>query len=189
MTDSNRYDEFARLVRLHTSQMLGYINSLLLDWNDADDLFQETCVVLWQKFDEFKPGTNFLAWALRIADYKVAKFQTKQTRHFALAASLRDTLKSDFARRSPDESTTNLTALSGCMDRLSQDDQRILKLCYVESIPIRQIASAFGRPPKGIEKSLYRIRSWLLDCIRREINKADVPPDIHRVSVNQEDRP
>ena len=64
MPDPKRYDEFAGLVRLHTGQVLAYINALVLDWNDADDLFQETCLVLWQKFDEFRPGTNFLAWAL-----------------------------------------------------------------------------------------------------------------------------
>ena len=149
MADPKRYDEFAGLIRLHTSQVLAYINALLLNWNDADDLFQETCLVLWQKFDEFKPGTNFLAWALRIADRKVMKFQTKQSRREVFTASLRDALKADFADRSSEEVVASVAALSGCMDRLSQNDQRLLKLCYVEDIPIRQIADAMGRSPKA----------------------------------------
>ena len=78
MPDPKRYEEFADLVRLHTSQVLAYIRVLLLNWHDAEDLFQETCLVLWQKFDEFEPaGENFLAWALRIAEHKVMDFQKK----------------------------------------------------------------------------------------------------------------
>ena len=95
MPDLNRYEEFTRLVRLHTSQVLAYIDSLLLNRSDAEDLFQETCLVLWQKFDEFGPGTNFLAWALRVADYKVMNFQTMQSRRVTFAADLRNALMAE----------------------------------------------------------------------------------------------
>jgi RNA polymerase sigma-70 factor, ECF subfamily len=189
MADPKRYEEFARLIRLNTRQVLAYVNALVLDWNDADDLFQETCLVLWQKFDEFRPGTNFLAWALRIADHKVMKFQAMQSRHLAFTASLRDTLKTDFVGQGSDEPSANLTALSGCMDRLPPSDQRILKLCYVESIPIRQIADAINRPQRGVEKSLYRIRNWLLDCVHRELNKANMVTHTHSGTPEEEDKP
>jgi RNA polymerase sigma factor (sigma-70 family) len=82
MSDAKRYEEFSELIRLYSSQMLAYIDSLLLNRSDAEGLFQDTCIVLWQKFDEFRRGTNFLAWALRIADYKVMNFQQKQSRRY-----------------------------------------------------------------------------------------------------------
>ena len=59
MPDPKRHEEFVSLVRRYTNQMLAYIDALLLNRTDAEDLFQETCIVLWQKFDEFIPGTNF----------------------------------------------------------------------------------------------------------------------------------
>ena len=139
MPDPKRYDEFAGLVRLHTSQVLAYINALVLNWNDADDLFQETCLVLWQKFDEFVPGTNFLAWALRIANFKVMRFQTQQSRRMAFIARLRDTLEAEFAgRRSSEDETTSYASLSGCMDRLTTTDRKMVTLCYGESVPVRR---------------------------------------------------
>lgn len=187
MADPKRYDEFAELVRLHTSQVLAYINSLVLNWSDADDLFQETCLVLWQKFDTFKPGTNFLAWALRIADRKVMKFQSKQSRRTTFIVSLRDALQTDFTGRSSEEAAASLTSLFSCMDKLSQNDQRILKLCYIEHIPVRQLADAVGRPLKSVQNSLYRIRSWLLDCIRRELNKAETSVHPQHGSLQEED--
>jgi RNA polymerase sigma-70 factor (ECF subfamily) len=175
MPDLERYEEFARLVRNHTNQVLAYIDSLLFNRSDAEDLFQETCLVLWQKFDEFGPNTNFLAWALRVADNKVMNFQTTQSRRVAFAAELRDALMADIVTRSSEDKEAAVTALSGCADRLSQNDQRMLKLCYVEGVPLRQLAAAMGRTPKGIQKSLYRIRSWLLQCIQRELNKTETP--------------
>ena len=61
----------------------------------------------------------------------------------------RDALMVEVADRSTETVTTRLTALSGCTDRLAENDQRMLKLCYVEDIPIRQIADAMGRSPKA----------------------------------------
>ncbi len=37
----------------------------------VDDVLQNTNVVLWTKRNEFKHGTNFLAWAFNIARYQV----------------------------------------------------------------------------------------------------------------------
>jgi hypothetical protein len=62
-----------------------------------------------------------------------------------------------------------------------------VKLCYVDSVPIRQIAAMTGRSPKSVQNSLSRIRSWLLSCIHRELNRADVPSDIHHTVLNEED--
>ena len=115
MPDAKRYEEFSELVRLYASRMLAYIDALLLNRNDAEDLFQETCIVLWQKFDEFSSGTNFLAWALRIADYKVMNFQQKQARHMAFADSLRDALMAEVANREAEATSANIEALSSAL--------------------------------------------------------------------------
>jgi RNA polymerase sigma-70 factor, ECF subfamily len=189
MSDAERYDEFVRLLRLHTSQILSYIRVLLLNWNDAEDLFQETCLVLWQKFPEFKPDTNFVAWALRIAEHKAMDFQKKQSRRLAFTANLRNTLMAEIAQRSPETATANLTALSRCMDRLTQNDRKIATLCYGESVPVRRVAEVVGRSPESVHRSLRRIRKWLLDCIRRESNDPGAPAAARDNALNEEDAP
>ena len=92
MSDPKRYEEFADLIELSTGRILSYLHAVLLNWNDAEDVFQDTCLVLWQKFDEFRPGTGFLAWALCIAQHKAMNFQKKQARRSVFAAGLRDAL-------------------------------------------------------------------------------------------------
>lgn len=186
MPDPKRYEEFANLVRLHTSQVLAYIRVLLLNWHDAEDLFQETCLVLWQKFDEFEPATNFLAWALRIAEHKVMDFQKRQSRRMAFTASLRETLMAEVAHQSTEAAASSLM-LPRCLDRLTHNDREMVTLCYGERMPVRQVADAVGRSPQSIHNSLRRIRSWLLDCIQREAKRADLPVPIHHNIHKEED--
>jgi RNA polymerase sigma-70 factor, ECF subfamily len=189
MPDPRRYEEFADLVRLHTSAVLGYIRVLLLNWADAEDVFQETCIVLWQKFDDFKPGTNFLAWALRIAERKVMDAQKKQSRRMAFTARLRDTLIVEASRRTREEAASSLAALAGCMDKLPDNDREMLTLCYGKGVSVRQIADSMGRSPQSVHHTLRRIRSWLLDCIQRELKQLDGSVPFRHNILNEEDEP
>lgn len=180
MTDPKRYDEFAALLEQSSSRVLSYLHTLLLNWADTEDVFQDTCLVLWQKYSEFEPGTNFVAWALRIAQNKAMNFRQKQTRYATFTAGLRDTLLTEFADRTAETANSNLSALSECMDQLPPNDQRMMKLSYVEDIPVRQLADALGRSPESVHNSLLRIRNTLLDCLHRKLNQADVHPSLSR---------
>jgi RNA polymerase sigma-70 factor (ECF subfamily) len=187
MPDSTRYNEFIELLRIHTNRILGYLDALLLNRADAEDLFQETCIVLWQKFDEFKTGTNFLAWALRIADRKVMNFQTTRSRHAAFTAGLRDVLITEITDRNLEKSDDNLATLANCMLQLPQADRHLVTICYAEDQPIPHVADAMGRSPESVYHSLRRIRNRLLECIRRHTNQTELPASIQRRIVNEGD--
>jgi RNA polymerase sigma-70 factor, ECF subfamily len=190
MPDPKRYEEFVHLIGLHTSRILAYVDTLLLNWNDAEDVFQDTCLTLWERFDEFSPGTNFLAWALRIADHKVMKFCTKRSRRVAFAASLRDVLMADLAARTSKKDTAaSLAVLSGCIDRLAENDRKMVLLCYAEDLPVRHVADALGRSPQSVHNSLCRIRKWLLDCVQRQLRVSEAPTFLASDTPRPEDRP
>ena len=64
----------------HQRQIFSFIYSLAPDRHDAEDLLQETSLVICEKFGEFKPGTNFLAWACQIALWRVRAARQKFAR-------------------------------------------------------------------------------------------------------------
>ena len=39
----------------------------MVDAGDAEDILQACRLTLWKQFETFEPGTNFLAWARKIA--------------------------------------------------------------------------------------------------------------------------
>lgn len=55
------------LMTRHQRQIFSYIYTLVPRRHDAEDLLQETSVVICEKFEEFRPGTDFVAWACQIA--------------------------------------------------------------------------------------------------------------------------
>jgi RNA polymerase sigma-70 factor, ECF subfamily len=173
MVDPNRCDEFANLLRLNATQILAYIHALLLDWNDADDVFQECCLVLWEKFDEFEPGTNFLGWAIRIAQHKAMHFRRSQARQARLLwkPELQTALMTVVAERDTTGVNESLAALRQCVERLAEQDRRLVQRCYGEHVPVRQVAAELGRLPESVHNSLRRIRNMLLVCIEETREK------------------
>lgn len=63
--------EYVKLMTDHQWPLRGFILSLMPGSPDVGDVLQETNLVLWQKRRQFKLGTNFFAWACRIARYEV----------------------------------------------------------------------------------------------------------------------
>lgn len=51
--------------------LLAFIFSLVPRHADAENLFQEASLVLWQRFSTYTPGTNFRAWARKVIYHKV----------------------------------------------------------------------------------------------------------------------
>ena len=61
-------------------RLYAYVLTLLPNRADADDVLQETSLVMWDKFDPADPPADFLAWARRVAYHKVLDFYKKSRR-------------------------------------------------------------------------------------------------------------
>ena len=58
--------EFLRLLLQHERRIRAYILALVPNWADADDLYQETTVRLWEQFADYNPEKEFGAWACTV---------------------------------------------------------------------------------------------------------------------------
>src|SRR3954462_11413235 len=68
------------LMTRHQRQVFSYIYTLVPDRYDAEDLLQETSLVICEKFDDFKEGTDFVAWACQIAYWPIRYARQKFAR-------------------------------------------------------------------------------------------------------------
>ena len=77
-------EQFMRLFLQSERRILGFILSLVPNLSDAEDLMQETCSIMWSKIDQFEPGTDFTAWGISIARYRVLTYRrkTQSANHF-----------------------------------------------------------------------------------------------------------
>jgi RNA polymerase sigma-70 factor, ECF subfamily len=80
MHDFDRETRFSELFREHFRQIFGYIYTLLRNCTEAEDVAQLTSLALWKKFDEYRLGTSFIAWACRVARFEALAFLRQQRR-------------------------------------------------------------------------------------------------------------
>jgi RNA polymerase sigma-70 factor (ECF subfamily) len=164
---SDRNELFVELLTLHQRTLYGFIYTLVPNAADAEDLLQQTSLVLWQKFDKFDLGSSFSAWACQIAHFTVLDHLKKKRRsHIVfddeLVARLAETRHNREAVHLSDR-----TLLAECVEKLSEGDRKLIKLCYAAKRNIKAAAAALDRPVTSVYMSLVRIRRLLMDCIRR----------------------
>ena len=86
MSDSPISFEFSQDLTSIQKSLYGYILSLLPNRSDAEDVLQETNLILCKKATEFDPKGHFQGWAFKIARYQVMSHLTKSKRsrlHFS----------------------------------------------------------------------------------------------------------
>ena len=117
----NRNDEFITLLTSSQSALYACILSLLPDRTAAQDILQETNLTLWRKVDEFEMGTNFMAWASRIARYHILNYRRRLARDRQI---FDDQLFEDLCVKQADlceDANAYADALRRCLTRLSAE--------------------------------------------------------------------
>jgi RNA polymerase sigma-70 factor, ECF subfamily len=168
--------EFAACLRQHQARLYGYIHSLLRDLNDADDLFQQTTLILWKKFAEYDPRRNFFSWACGIARLEVANFLRSRGRQRLYFSDDLNLLLIEAQAEVPDEELeARREALTHCVAQLRQRDRELLTECYGGEADVPEVAGRRGRSPQSVYNSLRRIRRALFECIGRTLTRQARP--------------
>lgn len=169
MSSLEQSEEFVRLLTEHQSRLYAYILALLPDAAAANDVLQETNVVLWRKSAEFTPGTAFGAWAGRVAYFEVLAYRKRQTQdHHVFDTELLDEV-ADEAERMTETIGQQRLALRGCLKKLPRTDRELVSLRYEPGGSVQTIAKRRGKSVGSISQALYRIRLQLSQCIERAI--------------------
>lgn len=167
--DTQRMEEYMTLFFAHQRPLYFYILSLVPRLHDADDILQDTALLLWNKFDEYESGTDFYAWACQVAHYRILNF--RREKHHAtgqLDADVLERLASESIETNR-EHESQLAALSTCLEKLSPPDRQLIHERYNLGASLSDLSGRLGRTENALCKTLGRIRQALLKCIRRTL--------------------
>jgi RNA polymerase sigma-70 factor (ECF subfamily) len=167
-----RRDAFARLFAKYDRWLFAYLVTLLGNPAQAEEVFQEVCVVVWRIYDQFELGTDFVKWVSVIAHNQVRKFRRQAKRTgFQLSDETCELLATDAVRRA-DLFDFRREALRKCLGKLPGTDRQLVQRCYGEhetADTFKAIAEEIGRPANTVYKALNRIRRSLHQCIDRTL--------------------
>lgn len=165
---ADRTQEFLELLTQHDRALSVYVYALVSPGADADDILQQTKLVLWRCFDQFETGTNFLAWARKTAFHQILTYRRQKKReHLPLSDDVLELLHDEVSRLS-DTGDARREALRSCLAKLPAPHRQMVQLRYFEELEIEQVAERIHSTVAAVYRALSRVRYTLMDCIQKE---------------------
>ena len=151
--NETRQDEFVRLISIHSQRIYQFILMLEIHGADADEIFQDTCLVLWNKFDSYEATGNFYAWACKIAYLKILEQRPANRRLHLFSADVLGVLADKVPHPSRRFGVATRDALNECLERLNEKDRELIEKRYYFRFTPKEIAVAKSRSVY----SIYRV--------------------------------
>lgn len=160
---------FVELIVRCERPLMRYIRTLVPNLVDAEEVWQATAIVLWEKFDEYDCQRDFLPWAQRFAYFEILKFRRTQARdRMVFSENVLQSLAEthDASRESLDKRSL---ALQKCLNQLIPRDLALLRTRYETETRINDLAKSLQTTAKTLYRRLDRIRDRLAQCVRRRV--------------------
>ncbi len=163
-------EAYIRLVTEHDRWLAAYVYSLVPRAADADDILQECKVTMWKQFERFEAGTNFRAWARKIATNQILNYRRSEKRRpgSAIDESFIEAVAAEIDRRAHDLEH-RADALRSCLHKLPEPHRKIIVWRYYEDCGIEEIAAKSQRSPEAVYRLLSRIREALNECVSKTL--------------------
>ncbi|MBB3209524.1 RNA polymerase sigma-70 factor (ECF subfamily) [Rhodopirellula rubra] len=160
-----RTPEYLQLLTTTQSRLYGYILSLVFDPDHANDILQQTNAILWEKEEDFELGTNFVAWAFRIAHFQVLAHRKQQQRDRLV---FDDDMLGDLATmagQSDDDFELRQRRLRTCIEKLPARQRDIVRRRYTTGSQLQTIANETDQTVNSVKQILFRARAALIQCV------------------------
>jgi RNA polymerase sigma-70 factor (ECF subfamily) len=153
----------------YRSRIWAFLMGLAKDPNVAEDLFQSTYLVICEKWEQFEPGTNFPAWATKIARYEYLK-SVDPSRHRLVSVEM-DVLEGalEAVDRPSGLTARRQQALARCLEELAPRSRRAIDLRYGEGLSCRDVARKMKMTLNALYSCLSRVRETLKTCVDRRV--------------------
>ncbi len=170
MEDLNtRNEEFLRHFMANQRKIHAYILMYVPNLSDADDLLQQTAVVLWNKFDSYNSNKSFSGWGIGIARNEILKLQSQKKHARVRFDSEMIHILESKAENLAEKSSQYASFLQHCLKKLDPQKANYLTLRYEKGLAINQIAEEIGKSAHSMYKTIGRIHKQLSDCVRQQI--------------------
>lgn len=170
-TELLRASQFGQLFEADKKRLYAYIHAFVSDHTVAEDIFQETSLIMWQEFDKFELGSKFSKWTNVIAFYRIAQYRNTNKKY---QLGLSDDFLQEFSQNiSIIENNTHTQEqkwqhLEHCCTLLSEPLRNVYQSFYIDNLTAQQIATNTGRSLIAIRKVVHKVRKKLFDCIEQK---------------------
>lgn len=145
----------------HSRSLLRVAHRLSSDAAEAEDLVQETLLLAWRNFRQFRSGSNIRAWLFRIlfnSFYAQGRRQRAAPPTVPISAFATDAWPESAVAVSPDIDSADMVK---ALNALHVEHKTVLLLGIVEGFTCREMAGILGLPVGTVMSRLSRARNAL----------------------------
>jgi RNA polymerase sigma-70 factor (ECF subfamily) len=169
-TDHRR---FLRHFLREQGALRAYLLASVRDAHQADDLLQEVSSVLWESFGAYDEQRPFRAWALGFARIELLRWKRAQAKGAGVLSEETLALLARTADETASQAELRRSHLGACVESLGEHVRDIVRLRYLESLPVRDLAHRVRKSVAAVEMILVRTRRALRDCVDRKLQHSE----------------
>jgi RNA polymerase sigma-70 factor (ECF subfamily) len=154
---ATQQDEFEQTVMPQSRSLLRVARRLCADLAEAEDLVQETLLLAWRNFHQFRQGTNLRAWVFQIL-FNSFRARGRRQRIDPAVVSLDST---ETVASAVDFSVVASMDVSRALNALPEEQRSVLLLGVVEGFTCREMAAILSLPIGTVMSRLSRARHAL----------------------------
>jgi RNA polymerase sigma-70 factor (ECF subfamily) len=170
----SKTNTFLQLLMSNHKRIYAFILGMVPNYQDAEDLFQETILVMWSKFDQFQQGTSFASWGATVAKYQILNARRRKTTQNLQFNPDIQKLIMEKSESFYEQVDVRMQALRQCIGKLNDRDYELVQMRYEKEQDVKEIAERLERSMQSVYKRLARIHDALLHCVRRTLGMEEL---------------
>lgn len=166
--------EFSKLFAESHKHLYNFAFSLTLNRCDADDVMQESMLLVWERFAEYDSEKSFTKWAMAFVYRKVLESRRKHARRARILSSeaLQIIYEDEIVKTESEKPVYKV--LDECLSKISEYDKELLLWRYSPNLPLKSLAEKYNRSVNAISKRLQKIRFNVAVCVKNNIKRAEL---------------
>lgn len=163
---------FEALVRQNEVHLLACLRMMVRDPGLVDDLFQETLITAWNRFDQYDQSLPLGPWLRGIAINLAKNAARKRQREILVfgepAQAIVESAMQSIDCRDGNGWDEKSTALLDCLTQLPSRSRELIRQRYEECLNAAVIAKVTRSSSSAVRKQLQRIREILAECVAKK---------------------
>ena len=149
---------FEVLVRQNETSLIVYLRTMVRDPGLADDLFQETLITAWKRFEQYDQSMPLSPWLRGIALNLARNAGRKRQRECLvfgnpIKAAVETTIQS-LERIDGEDWSEKSSALSDCLNKLAPHSRELIRCRYEKNMTASAIAELTRASASRVRKQL-----------------------------------
>jgi RNA polymerase sigma-70 factor (family 1) len=157
---------FEQLYKFYSDRIYSRLLNLTRVEHLADELLQDTFVILWEKRHQLNAEQSCKAWLYKVAENELMQFYRKVARDKRLQEHIVATFKEAYSHTEEDlYLKESRELLNKAIDQLSPQRKQVFTLCKMEGKSYDEAAGILGISPFTVSNHLVKATSNIRDYL------------------------